>query len=230
MSDTFPGFYYYGRKKQLSKHYPPPLYSRIIEPFAGAAGYACKYPHCNVTLIDNDVNIVETWKFLIGATRRDIMKLPILQRGESLDDEKFKKLPIGAKCFIGFNLGVSPRPHKQPQGYCHWTTAYRQRVADSIHLINHWKVSLGSYTLKRNCKATWFIDPPYSGYAGKAYRKNNSNLDYKALAKWVRKRKGLVIVCENASARWLPFKPLKLHMSTSHDMRVEGVFILHKNK
>ena len=33
-------FYYYGRKKQIIRHYPSPNYDTIIEPFAGSAAYS----------------------------------------------------------------------------------------------------------------------------------------------------------------------------------------------
>ena len=33
-------FYYYGRKKQIVRRYPPPNYDTIVEPFAGAAAYS----------------------------------------------------------------------------------------------------------------------------------------------------------------------------------------------
>jgi len=33
-------FYYYGRKKQIAKHYPFPNFKAIVEPFAGSAAYS----------------------------------------------------------------------------------------------------------------------------------------------------------------------------------------------
>lgn len=33
-------FYYYGRKKQIAKHYPAPNFEAIVEPFAGSASYS----------------------------------------------------------------------------------------------------------------------------------------------------------------------------------------------
>ena len=222
-TETFPGFYYYGRKKQLSKRYPPPDHARIIEPFAGSAAYSCTHPSMQVILIDMDIQIVETWRFLIGASRRDILRLPILLKNETLDDNKFKRLSIGAKCFIGFNLGVAAHPLKRPSRYCHWTAQYRQLVADRIHLINHWRVIHGDYTKVRNLIATWFIDPPYSGKAGDEYKHGSSEIDYRALKTWIKSRKGTTITCENASAKWMKFKPLVQHYSSTHKPRIEGV-------
>jgi hypothetical protein len=34
------------------------------------------------------------------------------------------------------------------------------------------------------------------------------DLDYEVLASWCKGRKGQIIVCENDTAEWLPFKPL----------------------
>lgn len=49
---------------------------------------------------------------------------------------------------------------------------------------------------------TWFVDPPYE-VAGKSYKKNDIN--YELLSEWCLQRKGLLIVCENEGAKWLPF-------------------------
>ena len=56
-------------------------------------------------------------------------------------------------------------------------------------------------------EATWFIDPPYR-VAGRHYRFGPDDIDYVSLGEWCRERPGLVIVCENAGADWLPFRPL----------------------
>ncbi len=42
-------FSYYGSKSKIVKHYPPPEYDTIIEPFAGSARYALMYYNKNVT-------------------------------------------------------------------------------------------------------------------------------------------------------------------------------------
>jgi 16S rRNA G966 N2-methylase RsmD len=53
---------------------------------------------------------------------------------------------------------------------------------------------------------TWFIDPPYNNSAGSRYRAKVK--DYRALANWIQRLPGQVIVCENAGADWLPFRRL----------------------
>ena len=57
-------FYYYGRKKQIAKHYPTPAYGTIIEPFAGAASYALHEGNwkSDVILIEKDERVAGIWK------------------------------------------------------------------------------------------------------------------------------------------------------------------------
>lgn len=62
------------------------------------------------------------------------------------------------------------------------------------------------YLTAPDVTATWFIDPPYKGEAGRLYR--HHSIDYAALAGWCRSRRGQVIVCERQGASWLPFLPL----------------------
>jgi hypothetical protein len=227
---VFPGFYFFGRKKILARFYPKPMYNSIVEPFCGAAAYSCTYPSCKVHLFDKDERIVATWKFLISASKKDILSLPILQAGESLTDERFKNLPPGARYFIGYNLGRDSKPRSKPSPYSTWSPYYRQLIADNIHLIRHWKVSHGSYENAKNVNATWFVDPPYIGEAGKRYRESNSNINYTQLARWVRERKGLRIVCEDTTARWLPFRPLRqppYSLRTKSDAVMESVYVSH---
>jgi hypothetical protein len=61
--------------------------------------------------------------------------------------------------------------------------------------------------LLRVC-ATWFVDPPYNNAAGNGYKFGAKLLDFARLAEWCRALPGQVMVCENAGATWLPFRPL----------------------
>jgi site-specific DNA-adenine methylase len=49
-----PFFCYYGGKWRAAPHYPAPEHDRIIEPFAGAAGYSMRYPQKRVALYEKD--------------------------------------------------------------------------------------------------------------------------------------------------------------------------------
>lgn len=58
-------FYYYGRKKKLVKVYPSPVYSTIVEPFAGSAAYSLYWvKDRDVILIEKDLQVYELWKTL----------------------------------------------------------------------------------------------------------------------------------------------------------------------
>lgn len=82
----------------------------------------------------------------------------------------------------------------------------RRRVLAASDSIKHWQVRNAPYWELPNVRATWFIDPPYCGPAGRYYKYNE--IDYEHLAEWCRTRKGQVIVCEGAGAHWLPFRSL----------------------
>ena len=60
-------FYYYGRKKQIAKHYPEPSYDTIVEPFAGSAAYSLYGNHWKrrVILVEKDDRVSQIWKWLI---------------------------------------------------------------------------------------------------------------------------------------------------------------------
>jgi len=85
-----------------------------------------------------------------------------------------------------------------------WGQAKRDRIAQNVDRIRHWRLIEGDYTEAPDMVATWFIDPPYIK-AGKHYSTQFS--DYDDLAAWCRERKGHTMVCENVGATWLPFRP-----------------------
>lgn len=91
------------------------------------------------------------------------------------------------------------------------TKSKRERIASQVDQIRTWKVLCRSYLEIGNREATWFIDPPYTD-RGRYYRINH--VDYKTLSAYAHSRTGLVIVCENAGATWMPFSPLATIKST----------------
>lgn len=214
-----PFFGYFGSKFRAAGLYPAPTRGLIVEPFAGAAGYSCRYPDREVLLNDADENIVAIWRYLTSVSETEILSLPDLQLGQSADD-----LPVcwEAKLLIGFWLQTSAATRKtlwssryksrlqtpkfdKNRTLSFWSAGVRERIASQLRHIRHWKVSLGHYEDLPLCDATWFCDPPYQ-VAGKAYRK--SQIDYERLSAWCQSLPGQVIVCENAGAEWLPFKQL----------------------
>ena len=94
-----PFFSFYGSKWRLAPRYPPPRYATIIEPFAGSAGYSLRYPEREIILIDKDPIVAGLWRWLISASPDDILSLPVLKRGESLDDYE---MPREARWLMGF--------------------------------------------------------------------------------------------------------------------------------
>jgi len=210
-----PFFGYYGGKwRDTPKHYPSPVFDSIVEPFAGSAGYALRYPHLNVTLCEVDPILAGVWSFLVRARPSEILSIRDLHAHESVDDLKICQ---EARWLVGFwlNRGVAT-PKKTPSKWMRdrirpgsfWGQRVRETIATQLTSIRHWKIYNRSY---EDCPvsraATWFVDPPYQE-AGRYYRFGSNRIDYQSLARWCRSRKGQVIVCENLGATWLPFRTL----------------------
>ena len=205
-----PFFTYYGGKYRAAPKYPEPVHGSIVEPFAGSAGYAMRYPDRQVTLVDADPVVAGVWDFLVRSGEQDILRLPLLEPGQSTDDLAVCQ---EARWLIGFWLtkggavpnktlsawGREPRYARQ-----FWGPGIRNRVASQVERIKHWRVICGDFEDAPDIEATWFVDPPYQ-VMGKYYTKRN--VDYERLASWCRTRKGQTIVCENEGATWLPFEP-----------------------
>jgi len=207
-----PFWRYYGGKWRAAPSYPVPSYGLIVEPFAGAAGYACRYPDRDVLLLDRDPVIVEIWRWLIQATPEDVLAVGDIPPGGTVDDID---APPGARWLAGFwcNSGTT-RPSKTPskwarvygqncQNWSGWGVKARSRIARWVPKIKHWRAMIGDYTNAPNEAATWFVDPPYQTPAGRYYR--HSEIDHAALGRWVLSRRGQVIACDQEGADWLPW-------------------------
>jgi hypothetical protein len=203
-----PFWRYYGGKWRAAPRYPAPSYGLIVEPFAGAAGYASRYHDRDVLLIDADPVIIGIWSWLIGATRDDVLSVPDVPEGGTVDDID---APKGARDLVGFwcNGGVA-QPRKTPSKWAlmdgsHWGgwIRARGRVAADVSKIKHWKAVCGGFDSAPDVPATWFIDPPYQTAAGRHYK--HSTVDYGALGLWTLDRLGQVIACDQGSADWLPW-------------------------
>lgn len=209
-----PFFTFYGGKWRSAPHYPPPVFNTIVEPFAGSAGFSVRYPQCGVTLVDADAAIVETWRYLIRVSPAEILRLPDVFNGQTVDD---LSVAPEARLLIGWwlNKGAST-PCKTPSAWMrlgthatsYWGESIRNRIASQVEQIRHWKVVQGTYADAPPSRATWFIDPPYEK-AGRHYRCGSNAIDYGALGEWCRSRDGQVIVCENEGAAWLPFSTFR---------------------
>jgi hypothetical protein len=225
-----PFWYYYGGKWRAAKHYPPPRYNTIVEPFAGAAGYATRYAHKSIILLDSNKIVCGLWDYLIQATPQDIYQLPT--DITNTDDVE----PGPARWLVGWwlNHGTSS-PRRTASSRCksgarpnsYWGVAVRRHIAESVVKITHWSVTHGDYTDAPDIEATWFVDPPYS-VAGKHYR--DSSIDYGHLAEWCRSRRGQVIVCEAAGATWLPFRDFRTIRSNNTNASGKSVEVIWTNE
>lgn len=197
-------FYYYGRKKQIARHYPEPAYDTIVEPFAGSAAYALHGDRwqSDVILIEKDPRVAEIWQWLIEtATPEGIRALPVLKVGEK-SSEFLHIIHAATKMAFKYKtIKVTPVLERN------WEIS-RRVMAANLHKIKHWKIICSDYTEAPDIEATWFIDPPYKSHPGMGYDFGSDSLDYKQLAEWVLGRRGELICCEGMYGDYLPFRPL----------------------
>lgn len=223
-----PFFYYYGGKWRASVKYPKPKYETLIEPFAGGAGYAQRFPWLKVRLYDIDPIVCVVWNYLIHVSQKEIQSLPL--EINHIDDLAVCQ---EAKWLIGFwfNKGVT-YPRKSPSAWMRnggrpntfWGEAVREMIAAQLPAIRHWTVTNLSYKeIDINQQATWFVDPPYSDTCGTQYRYHD--IDYTHLGNWCRELPGQVIVCEKEGADWLPFRPLLTIQSSAKRTSHETVWV-----
>lgn len=213
-----PPFSFYGGKHRISGKYPEPTTDVIIEPFAGSAGYSCRHGHNRqVILFDADPVLCETWQWLIDANFDDVMDLPLLDDGETVDVIESP----GARNVVGFwvNKGCSkPAKRKSSWGKSvgdvsyFWGAKCRRRLAENVHHFNTWEIhNIGFENIPSEflqTKATWFVDPPYQGKQGTHYSCGSQGIDYNQLGKFCKSLADQVIVCESSNATWLDFEPL----------------------
>ena len=197
-------FYYYGRKKQIAKHYPPPSFDTIIEPFAGSAAYSFFSDNWqkNVILIEKDPKVADIWEWLINeATPQKILGLPDLKVGEK-SSEFLHIIHAATKMAFKYKtIKVTPVLARN------WEISKRV-MSGNISKVKHWKIVCGDYTSAPNIEATWFIDPPYMSEPGMGYGFSSALIDYEKLAHWCLSRHGEIICCEGEFGNYLPFSPL----------------------
>jgi hypothetical protein len=205
---------YYGAKWKLAQRLVPPQRTHVIEPFAGGAGYSCYWEPPKVTLIELNPVVYGVWKYLQGVSPAELKRLP---SNISHINELPSRVCEEARALIGFWFDArSAKPAHNRSNWAkipclrafYWSETIKWRLASQVHRIRHWKIKEGSYEQVPDVEAHWHIDPPYNNTAGRSYRCHN--LDYRALGKWCKRRRGFVQVCENDGAKWLPFKPLTI--------------------
>jgi site-specific DNA-adenine methylase len=213
-----PLFPFYGSKYNLARRYPPPAHERVIEPFAGSAGYSTFYEPGRVDLFDADPIIAGLWDYLLSVSAEEILNLPELPAvGDSVENYA---LPQEAKWLIGFWLNRgSATPKKTRTAYSartdraqlNWSRRAKERIASSLPKLAGWTITNASYEAGPDIEATRFIDPPYQD-KGRYYRFPLADFD--RLSRWCRDQRGLTIVCEGPGATWLPFTDLGSFKST----------------
>lgn len=211
-------FKFYGSKHRIIPHYPAPAYPLIVEPFAGSASYALRYPEHEVLLVEKDPEVAAVWKWLLEeASPADVRALPVdLPVGADLRAlPQTRDLPLGAQLLIRYNqrVGMSKcwtvSSWGNRRGF--WAAPDRDGIAERLPGLKHWQILEGSIVdAPITGPATWFVDPPYEAQPT-VYR--NEAPDFPALGQWCREREGQVIVCEapypdGRYPSWLPFRKL----------------------
>lgn len=204
-----PFFPFYGSKWRYALSYPVPRFELLVEPFAGAAGYATQHHWAKVVLVERDPVIASVWRFLLTATPRQVLALPDVAHDQDLRD---LDLPPAERALIGYwlnpaNAYPANRPSTWHKTHPHrvWGRRVRERLADQIGAIRHWSLVEGEWYEGPEGPATRFVDPPYVR-AGYHYRHGPEGIDYAQLAEACRSWPGQVIACEQLGAAWLPFR------------------------
>jgi hypothetical protein len=226
-----PFFRYFGAKWKSAPRYPAPVFDTIVEPFAGAAGYSLRHYRRSVVLVEKNPVVAGVWKYILGATDRELAAIPDVAHVDELP----AWVPQEGRWLVGFRLCAGdsrPRSAASPMVIRDGGTRISV-VAKQAQFVRHWKIIEGDYSDAPNAAATWFIDAPYQIAGARAtapkdkgrvrYPNGADDIDFEGLSDWTRGRAGQVIACENAGARWLPFRPLGAFASAKPGGRSEEV-------
>lgn len=211
-------FSFYGGKSKLAHLYPAPIYSHVVEPFAGSAAYSWLHRRMpdgrrrEVWLNDLDPRTYSIWKFLTSDDAYAIVEAYVPQSvepGMKVSEIIPPEYPgLVELCRAEANQGTQGAKGVHDQittmGAKCWKV--RRKLLEVIPEVRGWQITNLSYRDLHNVEATWFVDPPYNNPAGRRYR--TADIDYEHLGWWVLNRRGLVLVCENDGAGWGDFKPL----------------------
>lgn len=216
-------FAYYGAKHGLARRYPPPAFGVIVEPFAGSAAYSVHHAASvdRVVLVERDPAVVALWRRVKALTHVELDEIDALldrsrdDRTLRTDDPLLGGLAGSSTLHAtlsGATRQITPRMRSD------WPKV-RARIERTLPHLHKFELVEGAYVDAPDIEATWHIDPPYqplvmnsqrtlADQAGNAYRFGADQIDYAQLGDWCRSRRGLVMVCEQSPAEWLPFFPL----------------------
>lgn len=199
---------YYGSKGRIVGLYPKPIYSEIVEAFAGSARYSLMHFEKDVTLYDKYDVIIGIWRWLQKASIKDVLSLRHPGVGNLINPEMFDC--IEQYRLMGFLISrVQRTPARTVTSFGEMRfESDKKRIAHSLFKIRHWKFEVSDYINISNRPATWFSDAPYQ-YGGHTYKHSNKNIDFRNLANWCASRQRQSIVCENTKADWMLFMPMK---------------------
>ena len=226
-------FYYYGAKHRLSRYYPEPRHRTIVEPFAGAAGYAMywleKRPELRAALVEKDPRVAATWRRILDAKVSELEALRPPNVGDFTTD--FLAMTAAASNATGTlkRMRFTPRAAKEFERMVRRVVRVKKAIDGRVTVIE------GDYATAPDMRATWFVDPPYQptrsagktprgGGMGYARACNSKTIDYAALAKFCKSRRGQVIACEYLTADWLEFQPLRQNQDAHGRKYTEGVW------
>lgn len=220
-------FRYFGGKKALARHYPSPLFNRIIEPFAGSAGYSLHWatPDTDVILVEADGRVADLWRRLQRMSLDELMSIECPPLGSRCDEPLINLSAASENTLRSRRFSDSQVTGRMVEK---WPGA-RASIARKLDLIRSWRVIHGRYekidVLRLGgVSATWHVDPPYAprqgesrGSRGGGYGPGctSRDIDYAHLGRWCRTLPGQVMVCEQADATWLPFQPFRSIRTTS---------------
>lgn len=233
-------FYYYGAKKTLAGAYPRPLFPLVVEPFGGSASYAVHHLRAGTAeralVLEKDARVVEVWHRLLAMTPEEVRALPIPAAGSKTSDFLYMTSATSNAVARCNQMTVTSRMPAI-------IAVMLERIATVLPLLQG-KVTVvaDDYRAAPNVEATWFIDPPYQVQSGPpttktvyprgmGYRSgcDSKSLDFQELSTWCQDRRGQTIVCEQAGADWLPFKPLKDLHDSQGSMKSEVVWLAEQS-
>lgn len=208
-------FYYFGRKARLAPRYAEPAHDLVIEPFAGSMAYTLHHRPAQALGVEINLAVVDVWQRIAAMAPDDIAAFPNPEIGTRVTD-RWQMFAAGSH---GTTRATSYLWTERMQR--DFAKQRKMAAAAAPYVQESVEYRHGDYRDAPDVEATWFIDPPYQNVR-RGYERDA--IDYAELGEWCRSRRGLVIVCEQWGADWLPFRPLAAIRGTTNRQTVEMVW------